>query len=419
MRSRSPASTASSSGRRSRVVLDDEPLELGARERAAGEGRGRRREEERGQPLAAGARVGARVGEDQPLGRLRQRAVEEAARLEEAVLGGGERRSREGGWQARPAADGRAFRGAFARDGEERELGGSLAGTGARARGGGECRRIPRAPAGNRSRDAARILDSERFALRVQEKGIRPEHARVAAFDEAGDRDHAEGQARHRVEGAHVDGAALEGLERQPLPLEARLEDLLHLGPRRAGGHRPEAAEVGDHLEHRVAVALGADPLVDDGAQPLDPLRPGRLAGEAVERPAERAPRRAAAPRRRPRGAAVARAGRGPSPTPPASRSASPHARRPRIQRLRPETIPASRLVWSQRAGRGGTSGPRSSSNGTGAKVRNSITAGRSSPRQRKRSSSERAARPKRRGSEGCRRCGMPRRESRSVKSGA
>ena len=131
------------------------------------------------------------------------------------------------------------------------------------------------------------IPRSERFALRIQEKGIRPEHPRIAPFHEAGDRDHAEGQPRHRVEGAHVDGAAFLGLEGQPLPLEARLEDLLHLGPRRAGGHRPEAAEVVDHLEDRVAIALGADPLVDDGAQPLDPLRPGRLAGEAVERPAD------------------------------------------------------------------------------------------------------------------------------------
>ena len=81
--------------------------------------------------------------------------------------------------------------------------------------------------------------------------------------------------------------------------------------------------------------------------------------------------------------------------------------------------MPASRLRWSQRAGTAATSGPRSSANGTGAKVRNSITAGRSRPRQRKRRRSERAARPKRRGSEGCRRCGMPTRVSRSVKSGA
>ena len=82
--------------------------------------------------------------------------------------------------------------------------------------------------------------------------------------------------------------------------------------------------------------------------------------------------------------------------------------------------MPASRLSWSHRAGRAGASGPRSSAKGTGAKVRNSITAGRSRPRQRKSSSSERAARPKRSGQ---RRVQPVRNaeplESRSVKSGA
>ena len=70
------------------VVLDDEALELGPGQRPAGEGRGGGGEEERGQPLAAGAGVGPRVGEEEALGGLRHRAVEEPAGLEEAVLGG-------------------------------------------------------------------------------------------------------------------------------------------------------------------------------------------------------------------------------------------------------------------------------------------------------------------------------------------
>ena len=138
---------------------------------------------------------------------------------------------------------------------------------------------------GRRSRTALGM--TKRRPLRVQEEWVGPEHPRVAALDEAGDRDHPEGQARHRVERAHVDGAALLGLEGEPLPLEAGLEDFLHLGPARARCHRVEAAEVGDHLEDRLLVALGGDPLVADRAQPLDPLRPRGLAGQAVERPAE------------------------------------------------------------------------------------------------------------------------------------
>ena len=103
-----------------------------------------------------------------------------------------------------------------------------------------------------------------------------------------------------------------------------------------------------------------------------------------------------------------------------ASRSASAHARRPTIQRLKPETMPASRLRWSQRAGDASSAAsPSIAPSGIAAKVRNSITAGRSRPRQRKRSSSDRAVRPKRRDSEGWRRCGTSRRVRRSVKSGA
>ena len=84
-----------------------------------------------------------------------------------------------------------------------------------------------------------------------------------------------------------MDGAALERLERQALPLEAGLDHLLDLAPRRAGRDRAEPAQVGDHLEYDLAVALGAEPLVRDRAQPLDPLGPGGLAREAVERRAE------------------------------------------------------------------------------------------------------------------------------------
>ena len=141
------------------------------------------------------------------------------------------------------------------------------------------------ASAGREPLSGCRIPDSE--PLRVEEEWIRSKHPRIASLDQARDRHHAEGQAGHRVEGADVDGAALEGLEGEPLPLEAGLDHLLHLVPAGARGDRAQAAEVGDHLEDGVAIALGTDPLVDDRAQPLDPLRPRGLAGEAVEGPPE------------------------------------------------------------------------------------------------------------------------------------
>ena len=51
-------------------------LEVGCRQDAAVEGRGRGDEEQRRQALAAGARVGARIGEEQAFGGLRERALE-------------------------------------------------------------------------------------------------------------------------------------------------------------------------------------------------------------------------------------------------------------------------------------------------------------------------------------------------------
>ena len=299
------------------VVLDDEALELGPGQRPAGERRGGGGEEERRQALAAGARVGPRVGEDEALGGLRHRAVEEAAGLEEAVLGGRHapdrvprqgacresRRRRDGLPQSLAKRKGELgrptdLRERGAREEEARGTGGSL-----------ERRREPLSGWPDSWTPSA-------TPLRVEEEWIRPKHPRIAALHEPRDRHHAEGQAGHRVEGADVDGAALRRLEGQALPLEAGLDHLLDLVPAGARGHRAEAAEVGDHLEDGLAVALGADPLVDDRAQPLDPLRPRGLAGEARRGSRRGARRRAGAPPRRPRGGGAARGGRRPSPPP-------------------------------------------------------------------------------------------------------
>ena len=313
-----------------RVVLDHHPVELGARHRPPRERRGGGGEEERGQPLAPAARVDARIREDQALARLRDGAVEERGAPRAGGPGwsgasghGARRRGGDGHGEARRRGLSRRSR----RD--EVELGGLAATTRNEERPGRlEQPEIPRAP-----RETALGIP-QRLPLRVQEKGIRPEHARVAALHEAGDRDHAERQARHRVEGAHVDGAALERLERQPLPLEARLDHLLDLAPRRARGDRAEAAEVGDHLEHRLAVALRAEPLVDDRPQPLDPLGPRGLAGQAssvgfrISTTPQQRVGVGALRSRRSRRSGVALASRPPRAPPP------DQARRPTIQRL-------------------------------------------------------------------------------------
>ena len=73
-----------------RVVLRQHAVELGSRDRPARERRGGGGEEQRGQPLAPAARVDAGIREDQALARLRDGAVEEAPRFDQAVLRGGE-----------------------------------------------------------------------------------------------------------------------------------------------------------------------------------------------------------------------------------------------------------------------------------------------------------------------------------------
>ena len=155
--------------------------------------------------------------------------------------------------------------------------------------------------------------------------------------------------------------------------------------------------------------ARSADPLVDDLLAGARPLGPGGLAGEAVEglrQELHHAQQRVGV-------AALARRRR--------SRRSGVRARRRRLALffgvgaqarsssagagddpgvaadLRP-TAPAARACVA----------PRSVCERDRAKVRNSMTAARSRPRQRKSSSSERAERPKRSGSEGCSRCGMP-----------
>ena len=227
------------------------------------------------------------------------------------------------------------------------------------------------------------------------------------------------GQAGHRVERAHVDGPALAGSRgrRSHSKRASRTCSTSAHGARAATEPSPPRSAMTSSTAS--LVALGADPLVDDGAQPLDPLRPRRLAGERVERSGRGAPRPGGGPRRRPRGAADARGDPASLSASAASRSASAWARRPIIQRSRPETIPASRLSASQREGSGIASSPSISAKGMGAKVRAAITEDRGRPRQRKSKSSERAARPKRRGKEGWRRWGIKSRAKRSAKEGS
>ena len=144
--------------------------------------------------------------------------------------------------------------------------------------------------------------------------------------------------------------------------------------------YRGEPAQVGEDLRHRLAVGPGPDPLVEDHAQALGPFGPGRLAGQAVERPGE--PLR---PRRELVG--VRGALEAPRPArPPRLAWPRPRARRRRGREADAssaagsDTICASRLSWSHCSGRPGPRRRAGSRQGTGAKVRNSITAGRSEP---------------------------------------
>ncbi len=309
---------------------------------------------------------------------------------------------------------------------EERQLALAHDARGGRARPPARRRSLPdgrgnRGRAGRRRGRLGRAVGSEGLALGVEQEGVGPERAGIAALHEAGDRDDAERQAGHRVEDADVDAPLVRRLERQALPLEARLEHLLDLRPRRAGRHGSEAAEVGDRPRApprgrarpgEVHWSTTVCSLSTHSAHVASPASESSVA-ERISTTRSRLSASAAWRRRRPRRSSLL------SPA-AASRSASAHERRPTIQRLKPETMPASRLRWSQRAGDASSAAsPSIAPSGIAAKVRNSITAGRSRPRQRKRSSSDRAVRPKRRDSEGWRRCGTSRRVRRSVKSGA
>ena len=302
-------------GQRGGVVLGDDPGEVGAGEGPPGQGGGGGREEQRRQPLAAGAGVGPGVGQDQPLGGLGDGAVEEAAGLEEAVLGrreegqvAGARRLGGGGSQAA---------GPRARSRRRRGSSGPSTGLGAPPRGGSR-----RSAGSDESRSSSAARSSSR------RNGIGPQHPRVAALHQPGNRQDAEGEPGHRVEGAHVDRPALEGRQRQALPLEAGLEDLLHLLPRGLRGHarrgprgrrsppapsrcrarcRATASHTDRSLSDHTAQALGARERVQGrgedlhhaeqrlgvadvsaGAAPAAPRRPSRP-------PRARPPRRPAA----------------------------------------------------------------------------------------------------------------------------
>ena len=231
------------------IVLAHQRIEVGRAHGAALErGRGGH-EEERREALPSGAGIGPRIGKDQALGGLAQRAVEPAPRLEQAVLRRGER--------GRRLVLGRGERFGV----EERELAAVRAG----ARNGGGAR------------------DGQGLALGVEQERIRPQHPRIAALDETGHRNDAEGQPGHRVERADVDAAAGERTDGQPLPLEAGLEHGFHLAPARARAHRGEAGEIREDLRHCLPVTLAADPRIEDGREPLRPLGPRGLAAEAFE----------------------------------------------------------------------------------------------------------------------------------------
>ena len=266
--------------------------------------------------------------------------------------------------------------------------------------------------------ELAGILDSERHAFRVEEKRIRPEHTRVAALHEAGDRDHAEGRpaiASRAPTWTAPPSSGSSGSRSHSKRASITCSTSLH-GARVATsrGRRGRRSPRGPPRGRAPGRATASTTM----PQPLDPS-PRGLAGEAVQGQRSGSRPIAAAPRRPPRFAAAARAGRRRAPLGRLPLRLGPGAEAQQDPAAVARHDPASRLMWSQIAGRASTSGPSSTSNGMGAKVRNSITAGRSRPRQRKSSSSERAARPKRSGSEGCSRCGMPMRVSRSVKSGA
>ena len=272
---------------------------------------------------------------------------------------------------------------------------------------------------GSASAGGIRSRDSERTRSESRRNGSGPEHPRIAPLHEAGDRDHAEGQAGHRVERAHVDGPALEGLEGQPLPLEAGLEDLLHLGPRRAGrdgarGRRGRRSPRAPRRGRARGRSTGRRPCA--ASRPTPPTAPRRRASRASPRGA---PRPAGAPPRRPRGAAGARGDRRPSPPrrlalrlPPRAQAEDPAAEAGDDAGLAAQLVPPGgpraghrgRAARRRgRARRSGTPSPRA------ARGRGSGTGGGASARRGRSAGAARGA-----GGGGCR--GASRR---SVKSGA
>jgi hypothetical protein len=213
--------------------------------------------------LTAGARVGAGIGKDEPLRGLPDRALERAPLGEQAVLGRGQR----DGFFGHRRRLRRRGRGIVVEEGE-------LASRGAagRAHGGRERRGFRR-----------RRRRGQALPLHVEEKGIGAEHARISALDEAGDGHHAEGQAGQRVQHADVDGARRERIQGQPLPLEARFQDALHLAPGRARAEEGEAPEIGHDVAHRLAVPLAPQPLIHHAAQARRPVRPRGLSAQRVQ----------------------------------------------------------------------------------------------------------------------------------------
>ena len=196
------------------VVLGDQACQIVGPDDPSRSRRGRRHEEQRGQPLSAGARVGPRVGEQEALPCLGDRPCKEAARQEQTVLGGG---------QTDAGGDRRAL---FVV--EQRELPAAT-----------RC--------GRGGRDAAQAL-----ALGVEEQRVGPQHTGESALHEPEDRRETKGDAGQRVERADVDAPTGEWLRRHSLPLEARNDDRLHIVPLRPGG---DAAQVGKVRRARARTA--------------------------------------------------------------------------------------------------------------------------------------------------------------------
>ena len=206
--------------------------------------------------------------------------------------------------------------------------------------------------------------------------GIGPEHARISALDEAGDgRRRGTGRPAMRVHHADVNGARRQRISGQALPFETRFQHLLHLAPGRGRRGRRDP-EIGDDVAHRLAVRARAPAIdpprragsADHSGQDASPLRRVQRAGEQLDDAEQGVRVRGPSPPPRPRArdrsrwAASSRSRLAPG---RAARRSSGRARHDPDVAAHGVPLRGHACVVFARAF------PR---NGTGAKVRNSIT---------------------------------------------